>query len=286
MPDDWTAPDLDVDVRLIATDMDGTLLDDQHEPHPTLWPLLEDLTARGIVLCPASGRQHQRMAQQFAHSPHDVVLIAENGAYVQHGDTVLGATPLGREAVAAAVRTARALTDRGRDVGVVLSTGQGAHLERTDQEFAGLVSRFYADVTPVEDLLAVAHDAFKVAVMDRNGVQDGTADALLRSNPGQQVVVSGQHWVDVMATTVDKGTALRTVQERLGVTVDQTIAFGDYPNDLPLLEAAGTSFAMADAHPRVAARADHTAPSNTANGVVRAVAAILGIDMADLERRA
>ncbi|MFN8085781.1 MAG: HAD hydrolase family protein [Microbacterium sp.] len=92
-----------------------------------------------------------------------------------------------------------------------------------------------------------------------------------------QVVVSGRHWVDVMNTTVDKGVALRSLQRALGVTPAQTAAFGDYLNDLEMLRAADWSYAMADAHPDVAAVARHRAPSNAEAGVVSVLERLLAV---------
>ena len=62
----------------------------------------------------------------------------------------------------------------------------------------------------------------------------------------------------------------------LGVEAADVIAFGDMPNDLPMLAWAGTSYAMADAHPDVAAVARHRAPSNADAGVVTVIEGLLG----------
>jgi hydroxymethylpyrimidine pyrophosphatase-like HAD family hydrolase len=90
-------------------------------------------------------------------------------------------------------------------------------------------------------------------------------------------VVSGEHWVDVMNSTANKGAALRGLQRALGITPAQTMVFGDYLNDLEMLDAADWSFAMANAHPEVVRRARHLAPSNNDNGVLRTISRVLGL---------
>jgi hydroxymethylpyrimidine pyrophosphatase-like HAD family hydrolase len=82
-----------------------------------------------------------------------------------------------------------------------------------------------------------------------------------------------------MHPDVHKGAAVRTLQRLHGITPGQTMAFGDYLNDLQMLDAAEHSFAMSNAHPQVLARARYTAPSNREHGVVRTLAAVLGIDL-------
>lgn len=136
------------------------------------------------------------------------------------------------------------------------------------------------------DLLAVDDDVVKVAVYDFDSAAETTAPALERFTATHQVVVSGQHWVDVMSATTHKGAALERVQEALGVTPAQTMAFGDYLNDLELLDRADWSYAMENAHPDVLARARFRAPSNLENGVVRTVCEVLGLDLAELEAAA
>ena len=74
------------DIRLIACDMDGTLLDDNSAIHDEFWPLIDQLHARGITFCPASGRQYHSMFERFKPIVEEVIFIAENGTYVaEHG---------------------------------------------------------------------------------------------------------------------------------------------------------------------------------------------------------
>ncbi len=73
------------DIRLIACDMDGTLLDDDDAIHDDFWPLIDALHERGVVFCPASGRQYYNLLERFEPIADEVVFIAENGTYVVRG---------------------------------------------------------------------------------------------------------------------------------------------------------------------------------------------------------
>jgi Cof subfamily protein (haloacid dehalogenase superfamily) len=73
--------------------------------------------------------------------------------------------------------------------------------------------------------------------------------------------------VEISAAGVTKATTLATMADEMGLGPDEVVAFGDMPNDLPMLEWAGTSYAMANAHPSVRDMADHLAPSNDDDGV-------------------
>lgn len=83
--------------------------------------------------------------------------------------------------------------------------------------------------------------------------------------------------MEISAVGVTKGGALEALCGRLGVAPDEVIAFGDMPNDLPMLTWAGTSYAMANAHESVRAAADHLAPANSEDGVAVVLAGVYGL---------
>ena len=85
------------------------------------------------------------------------------------------------------------------------------------------------------------------------------------------MVVSGKLWVDIMNIETDKKQGVEALQRVLGVTPAQTAVFGDYLNDLQMLDAGGWSFAMANAHPDLKRAARYIAPANTEHGVLQVV---------------
>lgn len=268
------------DIRLVVTDMDGTLLDDDKRIPEGLWPMLAELRRRGVLFSPASGRQYATLARQFAEVADGMVFIAENGTYVVRDGVELSSDPLDGQVVASLARTVRRLVADGVDVGAVVCGKRSAYVERADEAFLAEVRRYYVEHRIVEDVTAVDDEVIKVALFDFGPAERTTAPALAAFGGTHQVVVSGEHWVDVMNRTANKGTALRALQRELGITPAQTMVFGDYLNDLEMLDAADWSFAMAGAHPEVVRRARHLAPSNNDNGVLRTIARVLGMDMA------
>ncbi|MGV9254280.1 Cof-type HAD-IIB family hydrolase [Streptomyces sp. NPDC003697] len=280
-----TAPELPagpVDIRLVVTDMDGTLLDDAKRIPAGLWPTLAELRRRGVLFSPASGRQYATLAEQFGDEGRGMVFIAENGTYVVRDGAELSSDPLAPAAAAGVVGAVRDLARRGVDVGAVVCGKRSAYVERSDEAFLAEVRKYYVRHRIVEDATAVDDEIIKVALFDFGPAERTTAPALHAFTATHQVVVSGEHWVDVMNATANKGAALRRLQQELGITHAQTLVFGDYLNDLEMLDAAEWSFAMANAHPEVVRRARHLAPSNNDNGVLRTVARLLHLPTAAL----
>ncbi len=264
------------DIRLVAVDLDGSLLDDAKRVHPSFWRLLDALDERGILLCPASGRQYATLRRDFGRD--DLVYIAENGAYVSHHGREISSDTVPWEQAARVVDAVRDLAAGGADVGTVLCGKRSAYVERADEPFLAQVRPYYAQLSVTDNVRAVRDDeVLKVAVYDFGSAERGAGRALARLDGPVRVVVSQEHWVDVMSPTADKGHALQAVQHALGIRPEQTMAFGDYLNDLGLLAAAGWSYAMENAHPSVRAAARFVAPGNNDNGVVRTVVSVLGL---------
>ncbi|MEV0598823.1 Cof-type HAD-IIB family hydrolase [Streptomyces sp. NPDC050315] len=276
MPHAPTPPD----IRLVVTDMDGTLLDGDGRIPGGLWPRLERMRERGIRFAPASGRQYATLARQFAHAAeamHDMVFVAENGAYVVRDGQELSSSTLDRAFVTDLVKTARDLAVDGVEAGVVVCGKRAAYVERTDAQFLAEAGKYYASLQQVDDVTQVEDEIIKIAVYDFGQAERTTAPALARFADTHQVVVSGQHWVDIMNADTNKGTALRALQRELGITPAQTMVFGDYLNDLEMLDAAEWSYAMAEAHPEVRRRARYTAPSHREQGVLHVLDSVLGL---------
>lgn len=271
------------EIRLIAADMDGTLVDDAKQIPGELWPLVDELRARGIVFCPASGRQYHNLVREFGEHAGDLVFIADSGAYVLDG----AGREISSDCLGLAVAKRVATVVRGiPEAGAIICGKRSAWIERRDGPFVEEVRHYYAKLRLVEDVLDVEDDVLKVAIYDFASGEHNTAKHLSEFRAAHQVVVSGPHWVDVLSPTASKGRALRQVQSALGVTGDQTMAFGDFLNDLEMMDAATWSFAVANAHPLLKERARFVAPANNANGVVRTVRAILGLEPPVSVRRA
>ncbi len=266
------------DIRLIVADMDGTLLDDDKELNEHFWPLVHELHRRGVVFAPASGRQYYTLLDQFADIADEIVFIAENGSCVMRGGVEVSSDCLTRDDARRLVIMLRETIAAGANAGVVVCGKRSAFVERSDPAFFDGVDPYYRRLEVVEDLLTVIDDdVLKIAVYDLESAERNIEPALAAFSGTHKVTVSGQHWLDINTKTADKGRAITHLQDALGITPAQTMVFGDFLNDLEMMDTADYSFAMNNAHPLLAARARYVAPPNSDNGVVRTIAAVLGI---------
>jgi len=266
----------EIDLRLVVTDMDGTLIDGDGRVPVGLSQVVAQMREAGIVFTPASGRQLANLRAVLGHTVDDSPIIAESGALAVHGNEEIHSDTISAEDAAAAVVTTRELVSAGYDVGAVVACKRCAYIERSDPAFLAQARLYYEALEVVDDLMTVPLDeVLKVAVFDFDDVENGSSQALTAAVPNVQTAVSGLHWVDMTSPQASKGRALAALQARLGILPEQTAVFGDYLNDLDLYEHADLGFAMRNAHPGIHAAAAFTAPANTEDGVLRTVEELL-----------
>ena len=288
-------------IRLVAVDMDGTLLDDEKNFPPGLDELLDHLEQRGVVFVPASGRQVWTLIDMFPERP-GLTFIGENGAIVMRDGREISSAPLDLATVRESVRLVRqyalprpgataAREDAGEgslrenfDGGLVVCGKNCAYVERTDEGFMAAVAPYYTRTQCVDDLMKVIDDIeqgrideaiIKLAVYSAGDVTALADQTLGRFARSHQFAISAANWADLQDRGVDKGRALRALQDYLGVTPGQTAVFGDAGNDLSMIAQAEFSFAMENASADVRAAARFLAPSNNEAGVVQVLRALL-----------
>ena len=254
-------------IKLIAADMDGTLLDSQKRLPPELPALLAELKAAGIRFAAASGRQYYTLEAQLAPCGGEILYLAENGTMVFSDGAPIFLDPIAEEDWKAAVRLLRGIPGACP----VLCCPDTAYFEDGDPEFLENAGMYYLRRKRVDDLLAVKAQVCKIAVYDLRGAEHNSFAAVRgRLGPRLKATLSGEKWIDLMGGS-NKGTALAALQQRLSILPEETMAFGDYLNDLEMMDRCFYSCAMANAHPALAARCRFTVGSNDENGVAAAI---------------
>nr|WP_205862295.1 HAD family hydrolase [Planosporangium thailandense] len=256
-------------MRLVATDLDGTLVRNDFTIGARSLAALERVQALGGAVVLVTGRPIRWLHTVYEYLPIQPLAVVANGAAVYDpvADSILQATPLSPDAIAEACGRLRAAVPGVRFA--VETDGGRVMLHEPEYEIGGwevtgssgvrCVDPVEITAQPAVKLLVNAGrqpaDAFTSLVAD---VLDGVAEATHSSSSGI---------VEVSAVGVTKAAGLAWVADRFGVAPHEVVAFGDMPNDLPMFAWAGRGVAMANAHPSVLAAADHVTGGNDADGV-------------------
>lgn len=265
------------DIKFIATDMDGTLLDENGQLDPEFFSLHQQLAQRGILFAAASGRQYYSLLDMFSDIQDQMMFIAENGTLVMYKGEELHSSTIDKADIEQIIQQARQIDDAY----VVLCGKRSAYIETSEPHALQEIEKYYHRCQSVADLLAVEDDFIKVAICHFGGTEQHVYPVI---NPAfgasHKVVVSARIWLDIMHASASKGTAINQLQKSLGFSEKQTMSFGDYFNDAEMLQASYYSFAVDNAHEEVKAMARFRAPSNRDKGVLRVINALLNEDQA------
>jgi Cof subfamily protein (haloacid dehalogenase superfamily) len=250
-------------LRLAAIDLDGTLLRPDGSLSKRSRAALERAREAGIhtVLVTARGPRSVRVLA--ADLGLDGSAICSNGAITLDlaSGEVVRTQPLGTEIAARLVRELRSrlpgILFAAETEEIVLEPGFAAW------EWEPPTGTRYADglelvAEPVAKLI-VRHDTLALEAIAEAARELAGDDAA--------VTIPGPWTVEISAAGVSKAAALVELCAELGVEAAEVVAFGDYPNDLPMLEWAGHAVAVANAHPDVLAAADEVTASNADDGV-------------------
>jgi Cof subfamily protein (haloacid dehalogenase superfamily) len=263
--------------RLIATDLDGTLLRPDRTVSARTAHLLDRLIAEGRPVVLVTGRPIRWLEGVYDHLISPLPAVCANGAVVYDpaDDRVLRADPLEPDVLFEVARRLRAhvpevsfaveITD-GREMRH--EAAYPLHWDSTNETIRAVDTPEDLTGAPAVKLLARAGaqdpDAFVKLVA---GAVEGLAEATHSSTTGL---------VEISAAGVTKAAGLAWLCARHGIGADEVVAFGDMPNDVPMLAWAGRAVAVANAHPAVLEIADDVTRSNEEDGVAAYLEGLFG----------
>lgn len=234
--------------KLIASDIDGTMLVNWAPRFsPQMLGLVERIVDSGIVFVPATGRQYTNLRRLFSPVADRIQYVCENGALaIADGELAYRATMdggLAREIIE------DMLADPGCEP--VVSGMRTVYVRTGAPELVDHLTNVTGyDVTELDDVTDMPEPFMKVSAYCTDGVP---RERHWHERFGGRcaVKVSGLQWLDLVPNGVDKGVALAALAERLGITPEDCMAFGDAENDVEMLEWVGCPITMETAQPSV-----------------------------------
>ena len=263
-------------IKMIVTDMDGTLLDEKGEfDRDRLKNILDELDKREIRFVVATGNEIHRMRLLFGDLLERVTLIAANGARIFDKNEILLGTCWSQDLVAQVLSY---FEGRERDVHLVVTAENGAFVKMgtifpmiEKVMTAEMAQEFYRKINFVE---ALRPDDFpqvlKMSMMVNEQVAVQATRQLNQDFEGTlNAVTSGYGAIDILQKGIHKAWGLKQLMQKWKIQEQDIMAFGDSENDIEMLQLAGISYAMENADPRVKTVADHLAAANTEAGVLK-----------------
>jgi Cof subfamily protein (haloacid dehalogenase superfamily) len=256
--------------RLIATDLDGTLLRSDGTVSQRTRDALTSAAKAGAAHIVVTGRNVAWTRHVLDDLDYDGLAVCGQGAQVYHAGEhrVLTSLTLDRRAARHAVDRLEAelgplwiaASREGAD-GAVLVDPAGYRVPAPEEE--GLPVLAYRDRAELW-----AEPLMKLYIRHADLDDDELAEAAHRlTGSSVGVVMAGPGTVELLPLGLTKATGLTVAARRLGVRGEETLAFGDMPNDIPMFRWAARGVAMANAHEEVLAVADEVTTSNNDDGI-------------------
>lgn len=257
-------------IKVIFSDMDGTLLDESGKLPAGFDEVAAELERRRVLFAPASGRQYYSLIESFPKYVNRFLFLAENGTTVcykgEHIYESLMEDAVVHEVLAAADGIPHCFSVFcGRAYGYILE-------KNCDAYFLKNLRKYYRRTMRTPRFSEVQDRAVKLSFFDDEGrAEERIYPKLKPFSDRLQVVLASKEWVDVTNKDASKGTAIAEMQRKFGVTPKECAAFGDYMNDAEMMQAVYYSYAMENAYPAVKKLARFSAPSNAAHGVMQTI---------------
>lgn len=263
-----------MDIRVIATDMDGTLLDPKGQLDlPRLEKILDKLDQCDIRFVIATGNEVHRMRQLLGHLAERVVLVVANGARIFENNELIQAQTWDDAMVDRALAHFKGRECQDQFVVTAMNGGfvkEGTVFTELDKFMTPeMIEKLYQRMNFVDEFdsslfggvlkmsMVVGEERSESVLQEINDLFDGHVRA----------VSSGYGCIDILQDGIHKAWGLVELLKRWNLKPEQIMAFGDSENDIEMLELAGISYAMENAEERVKEIATEVAPANSQAGV-------------------
>ncbi|MCY6372155.1 HAD family hydrolase [Clostridium ganghwense] len=252
-------------IKLIATDMDGTLVNDKGSINEKIFDLIHILNDINIKFVAASGRFYSQLNNNFKKVKTDMIFIAHNGALIKYNNNgkTLYSSSIAKENIEDVINLNSQLNEQ-----FFLAGANEAYIINPSEDMMNKFNFYEVPVVILNSFNEIKNPIYKMTYYVANGVNPDILEYLKKNlNDNLELVVSGHNWIDIMNKGTTKGNAVEILQEKFKINPQNTMVFGDYYNDLSMFKVAHHSYAMENAPEDVKKNANFIAESNDNDGV-------------------
>ncbi|HHG8774174.1 TPA: HAD family hydrolase [Raoultella planticola] len=265
--DQWNA------IRLIASDMDHTLLTEKGELPANFDDYIDQLARLGIEFVIASGRPLYTLHEVFPAARQKMSFISDNGGVISYRGEIIFKSLLSPHAYQAMIQFVEEHTD-----GIAILCGlDSAVISTRHHKHQSFLKHFYSKITLADNLSQTVVDADKFTVYFPNKNSKQYFTEVFKPEYGNDfsVTVGDTIWIDIMNAGVDKGKAITLLGHHLGLAPEQMMAFGDTYNDIEMLQAVAHSYIVKNAHDDMRKYARFVTDSNDESGVTNVISRLI-----------
>jgi len=259
-------------IKLIAIDLDETLLDEKWRISERNERAIREAVARGVRVTLATGRMALSARRYARELELDVPIITYQGALIEQA---LSREVLYRQAVAPALalEIIRDLTARGIYSQVFLENRVFTAKHNAHSDFYRTMTGITVEEADMSELLGEEGEGpLKILCIGEEETLDQIRDEYLKTYQGRlHLTRSRGTFLEMLDYRVNKGNALKALAEGWGIRAEEVMAIGDGLNDKEMIIYAGIGVAMGNGHPELKKAADYITASHQQDGVAQAI---------------
>lgn len=252
-------------IKLVLTDMDGTLAKDNKDIPQEIFPIYKELLNRGIACGAATGRSLPSLLRDFKGLEDQLTFVAENGAIAYHRGEYIYQNIMSKELIEEVVSRVEKL---GK-LPLIFASGEKSYAMFASDKQMEEFDTYCPILEKIERLDQLKNNIVKIAIYHPNYDAKDNFINFEDFLENAHVSVSGVEWIDVSMKGVNKGKGVKALQEKLGLDASECMAFGDYLNDREMLNAVEESYAVSNAHPELKKQAKYIIGSNEEAAVIQ-----------------
>ena len=261
-------------IKLVVTDMDGCLLDSKGRLPADFEETYRMMKENDIIFASASGRSIAGLMKPYGKLAEEMAFVTDNGASAYYKGRQLFSNTIRREDYMPVFEEAAKHPDL---LPVACGTGSAwmENIDRFDDRITGELRKYYPSWKECS-FEAIPEEVLKIALLYFDDIEKNIYPYFEKFNNDRiHSKVTAFVWIDIFDATVTKGTGIKALQEKLGISPDETVVFGDYLNDLSMAEFAVRSFAPSGSHPEVKQAFTDVIGSNDDGAVTKTIRKII-----------
>lgn len=264
-------------IKLVVTDLDGTFLNNQSSFDKELFQsVYARMKEQGIAFAACTGKQCERVEKLFEDVGEGIWILGDSATRIKRDGQLMREFILEQKLAQQAIRS---ITEFDPQLTIIACTSESAYVHTSiDPAIYDVVKGSYQHVIQTDDLEQIDTPFIKLTVYDPWERSTALRQHIEHSMRGQIYIVDSEaRWLDITELHTHKGETVRWLQEMLGVSMAETMSFGDGENDIELMGIAEYSFAVRNACDNTKQAAQFITRSNEENGVLLTIDKMLSL---------
>ena len=216
-------------IKLVITDMDGTLLNSNHAVSSKFLKQFKQLQSHNILFVAASGRPYYSIIKKLDSIKNDIIVVAENGGIIADNTKVLASKNID----SSKIKSIDNIINKIEDIIIIYCTKDIAYIKDTTPENIIIVKEYYSNYKLINSISEIKDNVVKIALYHPKSSENFIYPFVKRFNDNNKVIISSPNWIDISEQGINKGNALNILLKNYNIKIISWINYFVFLINLP-----------------------------------------------------